>query len=203
ELRNPLGVVLNSLFMLRRTVGDPEAAEPHLAMAERHTERAVGLAQDLTSYMREREPHPEPVDLKVALSEVLETIDRPTGVEVVDDVSALLLEADTQQLAQIFTNLVSNAYEAMPEGGVLRVSSRTEDGSVVMAFEDSGDGIDDELRERLFEPFVTTKSEGTGLGLAIVRRLAEAHGGTVSIENGTDRGAVVSVVLPLRSPVEP
>ena len=82
ELRNPLGAVMNSLYMLRRSLGDPAAAEPHLAVAERQTARAVNLAQDLTAYMRENEPELAPLELRDVLDDVLEATPMPPNVEV-------------------------------------------------------------------------------------------------------------------------
>jgi len=197
ELRNPLGAVMNALYMLRRSLDRPEVAEQHLVVAERQTARAVNLAQDLTAYMREREPELAPVELREVLSDVLEAAPTPDNVVVVDEVGQVTLKADSKQLAQILTNLVDNAYQAMPEGGSLRIGARIEGDAAVITVEDSGEGIDPTLAERFFEPFFTTRSDGTGLGLAIVRRLTEAHGGQISIENRSSGGAVVTVRLPI------
>jgi len=197
ELRNPLGAVMNALYMLRRSLDNPVAAEPHLAVAERQTARAVNLAQDLTAYMREREPELAPMELREVLSDVLEATPKPPNVVVVDDVGAIELNADAKQIAQILTNLVDNAYQAMPDGGSLRIAARAEGGAAVITVQDSGEGVDQELVERFFEPFFTTRSDGTGLGLAIVRRLIEGHGGQISIENAPSGGAIVTVRLPL------
>ena len=197
ELRNPLGAVMNALYMLRRTLNDPAAAEPHLAVAERQTTRAVNLAQDLTAYMREREPELAPVELRDVLSDVLEAAQRPSNVVVVQDVEPVRLNADAKQIAQILTNLVDNAIQAMPDGGSLHISARAEGDTAVITVEDSGEGVDPDLVERFFEPFFTTRSDGTGLGLAIVRRLTEGHGGQISIENGRSGGAIVTVRLPI------
>ena len=124
ELRNPLGAVMNALYMLRRSLDNPEAAEPHLVVAERQTARAVNLAQDLTAYMREREPELAPMDLHEVLSDVLEATPKPSNVEVVDDIGTIELNADAKQIAEILTNLVDNAYQAMPDGGVVRIAAR-------------------------------------------------------------------------------
>jgi signal transduction histidine kinase len=198
ELRNPLGAVMNALYMLRRTIGDPVAAEPHLEAAERQTARAVTLAQDLTAYMREKEPELTPLDLGGLLSDVLEAAPKPPDVVVVEDVGSFELNADPTQLAQILTNLINNGYQAMPNGGSLRISARVEGDAAVISVEDSGEGIDQTLLDRLFEPFFTTKPNGTGLGLAIVQRLTEGHGGQISIENAPTGGAVVTVRLPIQ-----
>ena len=197
ELRNPLGAVMNALYMLRRSLDNPVAAEPHLAVAERQTARAVNLAQDLTAYMREREPELAPMDLRDVLSDVLEATPKPSNVVVVDEVDAVQLNADSKQVTQILTNLVDNAYQAMPEGGSLRIAARAEGDMAVITVQDSGEGVDQDLVERFFEPFFTTRSDGTGLGLAIVRRLIEGHGGQISIENGPSGGAIVTVRLPI------
>jgi len=196
ELRNPLGAVMNSLYMLRRSLHDPAAAEPHLAVAERQTARAVNLAQDLTAYMRENEPELAPLELRDVLDDVLEATPMPPNVEVVLDVDSVALAADPKQLAQILTNLIDNAYQAMPGGGSLRIAAQTDTDAVIITVEDSGGGIDQTLADRFFEPFFTTRSDGTGLGLAIVRRLTEGHGGHIAIENGPSGGAIVTLRLP-------
>jgi signal transduction histidine kinase len=197
ELRNPLGAVMNALYMLRRSLDNPAAAEPHLAVAERQTARAVNLAQDLTAYMREREPELAVVELRGVLSDVFEATPKPANVVVEEDVGLLELTADSKQIAQVLTNLVDNAYQAMPDGGLLRIVARTEGDAAIITVEDSGEGVDPEMVERFFEPFFTTRSDGTGLGLAIVRRLIEGHGGQISIENGQSGGALVTVRLPI------
>ena len=203
ELRNPLGAVMSSLYLLRRSLGDPAKAEPHLEVAERQTARAVSLAQDLTSYMREREPRPVPIDLRDVLKEVLETVSVPSNVEVVNDVGPLTFEADPRQFAQILTNVVNNGFQAMPDGGSLHISAAQDGERVTITVADSGEGIDGDVGDRLFEPFFTTKSEGTGLGLAIVRRLTEAHCGHVSIVTGANGGAVATISLPLTATMAP
>jgi len=98
-------------------------------------------------------------------------------------------------MAEVVTNLVTNAYQAMPDGGAVRVGVRANGAAVVLSVEDDGLGIDDALFGRLFEPFFTTKSSGTGLGLAIVRRVVEAHGGTISVANIEPHGARIEVGL--------
>jgi two-component system sensor histidine kinase HydH len=134
--------------------------------------------------------------------DVLEAVATPPDVEVINDVTPFELEADPEQIAQILTNLINNAFQAMPRGGTLRIAALKDGETACITVQDSGEGIGLELVDRLFEPFFTTKSEGTGLGLAIVRRLTEAHGGEVSIANGPSQGAVVTVRIPVHAPAE-
>ena len=196
ELRNPLGAAMNLLYLARNRRTDGPELDDYLDRIEEETNRAAALCEDLTAYMRERESVIVPLDLGAVLAEVLESTPPPPGIEVSVADLGVDLQADRAQLVQIITNLIANAYQAMPDGGRLRVTGSERDGFVEITVEDSGVGIDPAVAERLLDPFFTTKPTGTGLGLAVVKRLAEAHSGTVSIESGTAGGARVTVRLP-------
>lgn len=198
ELRNPLGAAINYLFLTRQRMADlldPEI-DDHLSMVERQIRRAAKLSEDLTTYVREHRPDCERIDLRFVIDEVLDATPRPDNVEVEVNDPALNLEADAAQLTQMLTNLVTNAYQAMPDGGALRISMTECKNWVDIEVHDTGVGIDPEVVHRVFDPFFTTKAEGTGLGLSIVQRLAEAHGGGVRIESGHGTGTVVTLSLP-------
>jgi two-component system, NtrC family, sensor histidine kinase HydH len=199
ELRNPLTAVTNSHYLLRQSLGDPapDPIEKHLAMAERETAKAATLAEYLTAFVRPRLPVFEPVRLDEVVHEVLEATPPPTGVGVSVDAHSDVIEADRLQITEVLVNLVTNAYQAMPEGGAVIVSARTTDGSASLVVADSGPGVGPDAAARLFEPFFTTRANGTGLGLAIVRRLVESHGGDVSLEPGEPGGARFTVRVPV------
>lgn len=198
ELRNPLTAVTNSLFLLRGAFGKPtpEWAAKHVEMAERETQKAALLAEDLTAFVRPRRPVLAEVDLAEVVREVIEATPPPREVDLRVEAGPTPVIADRDQIAEVLTNLVTNAYQAVPEGGSVTVRTRARSGRAELEVEDSGQGFDPELSERLFEPFFTTRTKGTGLGLAIVQRLVEAHGGEVSIANVSAHGARVTVVLP-------
>jgi signal transduction histidine kinase len=198
ELRNPLGTSINGLFLARSRLGaydDPEL-DGHLDLVEREINRAAALAEDLTAFMREREPNLAKLDLRGVIDEVLESAPPPPGTDVSVPESGVVVEADKALLVQMLTNLLTNAYQAMPDGGILRVTGSQSDGFAEITVEDSGAGIDPAVAGQVMEPFFTTKPTGTGLGLAIVKRLAEAHQGTVTVENGPSGGARVTLRLP-------
>jgi len=199
ELRNPLAAVINAHFMVRHSLGDriTRDVDEHLVMAERQTTRAATLADDLTAFVRQRPPNLGPIDLSVVVEEVLDATPRPPGIEVEVDVPPLVLQADSDQLTQVIANLIVNAFQAMPDGGTLRIEATTQDRKVVLSMADSGSGVDATALDRVFDPFFTTRASGTGLGLAIVSRIVEAHGGDVSLRNGLLAGAVVTVWLPI------
>jgi signal transduction histidine kinase len=198
ELRNPLAAVINAHFMVRHTLGESisEDIDRLLDMAERQTTRAATLADNLTAFVRQRQPNPVPVDLGAVVDEVLEATPPPSGIEVEVDVDPVTFDADRDQVTQVLANLIVNGFQAMPEGGTLRIGASTLNGHVVIDVADTGAGVDAAAVERAFDPFFTTKASGTGLGLAIVSRIVEAHGGDVALRNGPVGGAVVTVRLP-------
>jgi signal transduction histidine kinase len=135
----------------------------------------------------------------------------PAGVELVSDLSGAPLRVlcDAEQLKQVFINLAQNAFQAMPGGGRLTVTTTVvrdelafwREGArrpdqVEVRFRDTGPGILEEERERIFVPFYTTKEKGTGLGLAICLRLVRAHLGTLMVRSPTGGGAEFTVALP-------
>jgi len=102
---------------------------------------------------------------------------------------------DTEKLKQVFINIINNAVEAMPAGGTLTVSMQRTSDAVLMSFEDTGPGIPQENKDKIFEPFFSTKSVGTGLGLTIARNIVEAHGGAIWFER-QEHGSAFFVELP-------
>jgi signal transduction histidine kinase len=106
------------------------------------------------------------------------------------------VRGDGEKLRQAFLNIVLNALQATPKGGDVTISCRQSDTGWLIAFRDTGTGIDAETKARIFEPFFTTKPDGTGLGLAVTRKIIEAHHGTLEVESEVGRGTTVVVMLP-------
>jgi len=198
DLRNPLSAVSNALFLLRYSLEDQvtEDQERCFQLAWREIDKAAAIVEHLSAYVRPGEPVIAPVDLRALVAEVLEVAPPHPGVEVTVDVAPVTLLADRGQLAQVLTNLVSNAYDAMGERGALRVVATIDGDAVLIEIEDDGLGIERSMAERVFEPFYTTKYRGTGLGLAIVRRLVEGHRGSVDVDLEAREGTRFSVRLP-------
>jgi signal transduction histidine kinase len=199
ELRNPLAAVINAHFMLRHSLGAAvtDDIDRHLVMAERQTARAATLADNLTTFVRHRQPTPVPLELSAVVDEVLAATPPPSGIEVTVDIPPLVIQADSDQFTQVLANLIVNGFQAMPDGGTLHIEGSVDHTDMVLTITDSGMGIDAGTEERVFDPFFTTKASGTGLGLAVVRRIAEAHGGSVEARNGERGGAVFTLFLPM------
>lgn len=182
ELRNPLGVMESSLFIVQQRVGHDEKAAKHLARMNEQVQVANGIVTSLLDMIRDRPLRLEQIRLPVLLESVLGSLGIEPGARVtlegLGDLPPIV--ADAAQLRQVFVNLMQNALQAIEgRGEVSIMGRRLEDGVVEVAIEDTGPGVSTETQRRLFEPLITTKSTGIGLGLALVRRIAERHGGTV------------------------
>lgn len=173
--------------------------------------KAAGRARELVTQLldttREQISANAAVDLHETIREVADLL-RGTASPSIHiglrlDAPESLITGDAGPLHHMLLNLALNARDAMPEGGELTFSTRslpTEPPSIEIAVSDTGTGIAPELRDRIFDPLFTTKSErnGTGMGLAIVQRVVQAHGGSVSLTSSVGNGATFTIVLPLR-----
>jgi signal transduction histidine kinase len=197
ELRNPLGAAINDLYLHRIGLADRISDEEmvHVGRAETQIHRAARLSEDLTAYMRERQPVLTEVDVAALVEDLTVSSPPPEGVRVEAD-APVHLNADANLLTQVLTNLLTNAYQAMEGAGRVRVTTVADGDAVVLAVEDDGPGFGDDVAERALDPFFTTKTEGTGLGLAIVHRLVQLHGGSVAVANGPGGGGRVAVRIP-------
>ena len=200
DLRNPLGSVRNAQFLLKRRLpkDEPRITEP-LRIIDEEVARADQIISNLLSIARRQAPERKICDLEILLRRVLDCHQEDEQIEcrMLLSPTPFQLFGDENQLQQVFTNLYSNAYHAMSEGGLLQIEARRDPDADVIEFKDNGMGIPAEVRDKLFEPLVTTKVKGTGLGLTICQQIVEAHGGTISAHNQPEQGACIRIELPL------
>jgi signal transduction histidine kinase len=199
ELRNPLGVLSNAVYLLRNDLGEAptDAAQRHLATADREISAATVIVADLLEFARQRQPVVDDIDATALVEEILSILPPPTGITVTrEGAGPVFVPADRDMVRQVLLNIVGNGYQAMPDGGSLAVAVDALDGAVQIRVKDTGVGISAETRERLFEPFFTTKARGVGLGLAVSRRIIEAHGGEIVVDSEVGRGTEFRIVLP-------
>jgi signal transduction histidine kinase len=109
------------------------------------------------------------------------------------------LQADPNYLKQLLLNLILNGVQAMPRGGALTIDAHADKNSLQLTVSDHGTGMTAETLAHIFEPYFTTKRNGSGLGLSIARRIAEAHGGTITVESEPDNGSRFRILLPFKS----
>ena len=200
ELRNPLGVISNALYLLRGDIAKApsEPAARHLATAEREVSAATVIVSDLLEFARQRDPVMTDVDTVALVDEVLSVLPPPTGVTV-DHRPApgpVVAVADRDMLRQVLLNVVGNGYQAMPEGGTLTVSVGEDAAGAQIHISDTGVGMTDDVRRKLFEPFFTTKARGVGLGLAVCKRIIDAHGGSITVDSEPGSGSTFTVTVP-------
>jgi two-component system sensor histidine kinase HydH len=180
ELRNPLGVMESSLYILKGRIGEDARAQKHVERIGEQLGIANSIIKDLLDMIRDRPLSAQRLRMKDVLEMAANQLHLSLGFEPLAGLPEI--DGDANQLRQVFVNLLDNAKHAAGEEGWVRVDGNVEDGRVAVAIEDSGKGVDETTRRRLFEPLVTTKQKGIGLGLALVKRIVERHQGTVSYE---------------------
>ncbi|HTP28872.1 MAG TPA: protoglobin domain-containing protein [Anaeromyxobacteraceae bacterium] len=196
DLRNPLGAIETSVFILRGRARDDERARKHLDRIAEQVGVANAIILNMLDMIRKKPLVRERVSLEAVVSSASEAIPRPDGVGLeTSGLSGLGVEGDPVQLRQVFVNLLSNAVEAVSLSGLVRVRGHRSNDGVAISVEDSGPGVDPSIAHRLFEPLITTKHKGVGLGLALVKQIVERHGGTVTYEAGAEGGACFTVRL--------
>jgi PAS domain S-box-containing protein len=204
EVNNPLSVISYAAQLLLREQTLPPFEQELAERIDSEVERLKALTGSLLSFSRARETVKRETDLNEVLRDVLRLVRYELNrhsIRLVETFAALPeVQADPNKLKQVFINLIMNAAQAMPDGGTLTVATAEVAGGEVEArIADSGPGIPPEVRERIFEPFFSTKKEGegTGLGLYICRNIVAEHEGRLLVESAPGQGATFRVVLPL------
>lgn len=203
ELRNPLMVMRNAIYYMERLMGagkldSPDVFRRYLGKLDGEIERQNKIINDLLFFSRNRPRQLSVVDLNAILDEALMRVAMPESVKVERNLAEDLetLHADGDQLQQVFINLISNAVQAMPEGGALKVRSWAEGDYALVEVADTGVGIAEASLARLFEPFFTTKEKGIGLGLSVVKGIVEGHRGEITVRSTVGQGTAFTVKLP-------
>ena len=206
EIKNPLNFISLSIDHMGGTYRPHgrEAAERFDALV-RNLKGEIGrigrFAESFLEYGRPFELQIESCDIEQVITEVLGLVSsqaRSAGIDIVrEPVPLPHIRADHEFLRTCLFNIVKNAFEAMPDGGSLTVSSTLDDTQLTLALKDTGIGVAPENFDKLFTPLFSTKQNGLGLGLALTRRVIEEHGGKVHFESAPGRGSSVAISLPL------
>jgi signal transduction histidine kinase len=193
ELRNVLQVISASAYLARH---DPQAATPHLAKIERNARLAHAIVDDLMSLARGDPLRAEPVALADVISAARDDLEpNATWVDAIEP-NTLHARAHTQLASRMIHVLYENAVGASaPRRPTIETRAHLENGRVFIDVADDGPGVSPDVAARIFEPLVTGRPGGTGLGLALARRIAAAHGGSISLVD-SEHGATFRVELP-------
>ena len=203
EINNPLQAVRNCLHLAGRDDLPEQKQDEYFTLAETELERLTTTVQRMLDFYRPGKVKPKETEIDEILQHVLGLMGtqlqkREVTVEtnLPEDMPTVM--AVSAQVQQVFLNLILNAYDAMPGGGVLEISAhKTEDGELEILFQDSGTGVPLESQENIFEPFVSTKEGGTGLGLTVSYNIIAALGGELSLISNEKQGACFQVSLPI------
>jgi signal transduction histidine kinase len=210
EVKNPLGGIEVMAGLLRRKIADVPDAQSLLTDIIAEAKMANAIVQEVLEFVRPIRLQVERTGLADAVQSAVQLADTkvPRGHIAVDvrvPQGLPLIHGDKYQLTQLFTNLLTNAYEAMDGRGRITITAdgvRIDDGvqgreAVLVVVADEGPGMSQELAERVFKPFFTTKPQGSGLGLAIVRKIVDAHDGSIDLQTAPGRGTKIRVTLPV------
>jgi PAS domain S-box-containing protein len=183
ELRNPMAVISGYTKILSRKIDEP--LKPAVTAINKEIIVMDRIITDFLTFARPADPVFGYVNLVALINGCVETIQESVQtIRITMEAPAeLMMRADEVLLRQALTNLLRNAVEAMPEGGGITITCAQDGESILMTIADTGHGIPDNIRDKIFLPFYTTKERGTGLGLAIVHKIIVSHGGTISAES--------------------
>ncbi len=204
DIRNPLQAIVGDIYLTKSDAATlPESPEKqsiqeNLEAIEQNVGYINKIVVDLQDYAKPLNPVAKETDLEVALKEALQEKNLPKNIQasyhIEENAGKIFTDADL--LKRILDNLVLNAIQAMPDGGKLFITSSKQSEDTILTVEDTGVGIHDDIKPKLFTPMFTTKSKGQGFGLAVVKRVTEALGGTISFESELGNGTKFIVRLP-------
>jgi len=206
EINNPLMVILGRTELSLMGPGIPDSVKQNLEIVLGETRRIADIVRGLLDFSRRSQVDTfGPVDVNDLIEKTLALTEhqmKTDNTTILREFESELpqLEANGGQLQQVFTNMVINAYHAMPEGGNLTVRTKKSGEDIVIEFEDTGQGIAKENLDHIFDPFFTTKSEGkgTGLGLAVSHTIIERHGGNIGVASEPGYGTCFTIQIPIK-----
>lgn len=206
EIRNPVAGIAAGIDYLTRNAREGSVEFEGAAMMKGEIRRITRILEDILFVARPLQLNLSPELIPQLIEGVIRRCQPQAEAgevsilfEYEEDLPAL--QVDSQRLEQVFTNLIINAIQAMPEGGQLVLQAGFQQNSkaanMVITVSDSGPGIHQDIQQRIFEPFFTTKSKGTGLGLSIARRIIEEHGGVITVTSKEKQGTCFTIQLPV------
>ena len=203
EIRNPLGNVSVAVQQLREAFTEDSPWAKHIEVIIRNTERINFLITELLNCARPPKLNIQPHDVHEILEGILDSIktkiaSQRTEVRRKYNSQIPQITVDKEQIERVFSNVMINSLEAMPNGGKMTITTEMEEGFLVVKIRDTGEGIPDEDIIRIFDPFFSTKPSGVGLGLSICYGIIVSHGGTIGVESERNGGTLFAISLPVK-----
>jgi signal transduction histidine kinase len=206
EIRNPLGIIMSSSELLKKKMSDYDPSNPIPNIIIEESSRLNNIITDFLNFAKPRTPNLASCKIEDIIEKNITFLasqikEQGYTIDTQYDNNLPEITADSEMLYQAFLNIFINAMQAMPQGGKINVQICSNANAVEIFFEDQGEGIAEDILEKIWDPFFTTKSKGTGLGLGIVKNIIESHGGAVQIRNRSVSGARVTVKIPVEQGV--
>jgi signal transduction histidine kinase len=206
DIRNPLQSIVAATYLLKDEVtslpeNQKKSVMENLDTIEEQSEYINKIVADLQDFARFITLKEDEIDLQLTIKNLLSKINIPKTIQVHTHIDKDLpkLKTDATCIKRILTNLIINSVQAMPNGGNLTIKAFQQAAEVFITVEDTGTGIPEDIKSKLFQPLVTTKSKGHGFGLAVCKRLVEALHGTITFESEEDKETKFTIKLPLKS----
>ncbi len=202
EIKNPLTGIYAAIQLLARDVPQGDKKKEIFENVSAEVRRLDDIVQDLLRYARPVPPNPIPTELQSFLRELMESFKHQPELAKhkisIQVPEGLIVPLDPKLMAQVFSNLILNASQAMNKPGKIEISAAKRDGFVEIQVADMGPGIPPEIISSIFDPFFTTKTRGSGLGLSICRKNVEAHGGKINVKSEIAKGSRFHISLPFK-----
>ena len=203
DIRNPLQAIISDLYLLKSDLSSQprcdltESMKESFQSVEENLMYISKIVADLQDYARPLSPEYQDVNLSKLIISVFEVVHVPNNITLSIDVQNIpTIKTDLTFVRRALTNLVNNAIQAMPNGGNLQILGLEKEGRLYLTVSDTGFGIPEEVKPKMFTPLMTTKSKGQGLGLAVVKRLIEALHGTITFESEVGKGTKFTIEMP-------
>lgn len=202
EIRNPVGIIKATVQVLEKEISDRPELTEYTTIIKQQVDRQNQIITELLEFGRPRPKNVQPLDLNKLIRAVV-AFTEPLLEQNKIDLKLNLrpnipeIEADGEKLKQVLVNLILNAIQAMPDGGRLRITTLSRNGTVLISVRDTGHGISEDDIKHIFDPFYTTKEGGGGLGLAIAHQIVEAHGGEIQVRSYPEKGTTFIIALPV------
>jgi signal transduction histidine kinase len=202
EIRNPLSNVALSVQQLKEAFPEDSPWARHVDIITRNTERINFLITELLNCARPPKLNMQPHDIHEILEGILDSIKTKTASHRIDvrkrfTNRASVMNVDKEQINRVFSNVLINALESMPDGGQMTIATGIEGNFFVVKVQDTGGGIPEEDIIRIFDPFFSTKASGVGLGLSTTYGIVVSHGGTIGVESERKKGTIFTISLPV------
>jgi two-component system NtrC family sensor kinase len=204
ELNNPIYGIMNTLELLKTEIPPESKRRRILELSLSEIQRLAEMLKNMLSFSKPEEEKRRPVNLNELIEGILLVMEkqmRESNVTVAPQLDSNVPEvmASTNQMRQVMLNMFKNAKEAMPKGGTLTIRTAREENDVVIRIKDTGVGIPEEIRDRIFEAFFTTKQKvkGVGLGLSVCYGIVKDHGGEIKLDSEVEKGTTFTIRLPV------